>query len=429
MKKALYVFFCSIIFAACQYEKGQIETEKVTKYESQEEDPIIAGNEMLNTKEMYISLFEKPIDFADEKLQAIPEVWQEPEYVPYEGIIFPASLVREIQEVFVQSGEMQDYDQKKGYFKFLEENGAEQFKIAKEDFLAEFADVIEEEDLKNCISIYVVGEKYLMCFDSEGSFGGCYIELLEYSHNDFSVQDEFETQNYGWGRVIEYEGQYYYIFLQYNYNLKNYDGVRIHKLGLNAAKENILIRLLPKQYKWEEIYNDSGYGDAVSNYVEHIKEELVFGEYLEKGTVNPSITVYIGDESLGADKIYYETDFSNANIPVYFERKIFQPSNTYSTIHMKLSFFMDDAQTGNMIELKELKVNESIPVHGNELLQMWFKELEEEVYIFQVYHLNDYNYLLNVMYVGGGEVTLVKQAVLIPEKEFSFSEGQEFICF
>ena len=56
---------------------------------------------------------------------------------------------------------------------------------------------------------------------------------------------EFETSNAGYGTVIQYGDEFYYIFLENNYSMKIYDGVRIYKLGENMEHVEVSSEIQP----------------------------------------------------------------------------------------------------------------------------------------------------------------------------------------
>ena len=70
----------------------------------------------------------------------------------------------------------------------------------------------------------------------------------------FRTISKFENQNLRYGGVIEYEGEYYYIYLHRNYNLKNFDGFVIHKLGERAKEETLKVCYWSGKYIWKYYY-------------------------------------------------------------------------------------------------------------------------------------------------------------------------------
>jgi len=114
--------------------------------------------------------------------------------------------------------------------------------------------------------------------------------------NKFIKISGFEEQNNGYGQIIQYEDEYYYVFLQLNYNLKIYDGIRLYKIGANTETENILIQYIPEEYIWKNIYTAESNSNAqLDRYLEAIKQEITSKQYLEVGA-GEDIKVFYGDE-------------------------------------------------------------------------------------------------------------------------------------
>ncbi|MCI9140927.1 MAG: hypothetical protein HFI78_15015 [Lachnospiraceae bacterium] len=140
----------------------------------------------------------------------------------------------------------------------------------------------------------------------------------------FRTISKFENQNLRYGGVIEYEGEYYYIYLHRNYNLKNFDGFVIHKLGERAKEETLKVCYWSGKYIW---------------------------------------------------KYYYQT---NMEIPVYIRKSNFIPSNYSFTWHLRVRFFMEDPIKENIKELEEMRIGrEAALSYHLKLVQMWFEERKD----------------------------------------------------
>lgn len=267
-------------------------------------------------------------------------------------------------------------------------------------------------------------ENYLFCYDTGGSCGEYHVRLTKYQEGNFSVISDFGTQNYGCGRVIQYNDDFYYIFMPYNYSYKNYDGVTLHKLGPKAETESTTLRFLPMDFQWETIYfNEKECGEELARSLRfhHVESSFnygsAFGKYIETGK-GFGLEVYDEWEKEAEDfPSAYRTDFSNTEIPIFYTKTIFEPSNDYSTAHLQASFFMED-ENGTPVELDNLKINEYLPDYDNELLQLWTEEYDEKTYLFQIYHLIDYYYLFTVSLLEGDAVTPIRQELILPVKEF-----------
>lgn len=283
---------------------------------------------------------------------------------------------------------------------------------------------------------------YVFEYSQGGSNGACSICVTEYTENEFNVINEFEIQNEGQGKVICYEGEFYYVFIQYNYNLKACDGIRIHKL-IGAQYENLLIRYLPKQFIWKCLYYgiskvDDEVDMNIDIYIDIIKEELTSGGYIDDGRLKNGMSVYYGDEEilpdmvidsssvvLGAYDPITKIDLANCSLPVFLWKTEYVPSNTGTCEYLKIKFFYYDENKQAFLELEELS-EEDWSNHIN-LVQMWFKEICGEVYTFRLYYINDYNYMLNVVRIEKNEMTQIRNFIVIPQREFVLTEGEIFV--
>lgn len=77
-----------------------------------------------------------------------------------------------------------------------------------------------------------------------------------------------------------------------------------------------------------------------------------------------------------------------------------------------------------MTELEQL--SEDGGASGIKLVQMWFKEFNEKVYTFRIYHICDYNYMMNVVLLDKDKVNQVGTYVLLPQRGFVLTEGEVF---
>lgn len=275
---------------------------------------------------------------------------------------------------------------------------------------------------------------YVFVYDLGGSNGVVKIELTKLINNKFVTISEFKAQNNGFGQVIKYKESYYYIFLQYNYNLKNYDGIRLHRLGLNSDSENILIRYLLQDYIWKNIYINQDYSTRnITDYIDGIKEKITSNEYLENGSVS-ELYILNGEEEetdfILADENnrYYKIDFANLGVPVYINKSNHAPSNYNSTWYLKAKFYIYNHITDSVMELDNLELGKSNQI-GKELVQMWFKKIDQKVFTFQVYHISDYNYVLNVILVEGDNVIHIRSDMFSPRRKFTVTEGVAFTDF
>lgn len=219
---------------------------------------------------------------------------------------------------------------------------------------------------------------YVFVYQSGESNGAVSVCLTERKEDEFVPISKFETQNTGYGKVIQYGEEFYYIFLQYNYNLKVHDGIKIHRLKGNPEEENLLIRYLPKQYIWRESQcasmhlADLEVGELIEDYLEEIKVEITSEPYLDSGTCQYGIEVYYGDEkettdfTLGAyEEPVYKIDLANCNVPVYIWKTEYIPSNigTREFLRTKLEDYQKKAEENMVSMIKEREENKKKTIY------------------------------------------------------------------
>ncbi|MBP3475837.1 MAG: hypothetical protein J6K48_05915 [Lachnospiraceae bacterium] len=366
----------------------------------------------------------------EEISQYADEVKGEFEAVPYEGSVFPSELILMMEE---QLYCLEEVDEIYGiyndsYYDTLDALGAEEFRLDLNDTCIDCSGMFQ-------ISMASDEDDYVFVYWGGGSDGTYYVLLTKRADDKFVEVDEFQIENGQNGAVIRYGNDFYYVYLYKNYNLKEVDGIRIHKLGNDGAAENILIRYLPETYVWKNIYSNenAGFGEELEDYIDSIKDEITSDAYLENGgTEDPG--VYFGDETEDMDfvvekdvRIYYENhyhkiDFANIGVPVYMRKSNFIPSNSLCW-HATGEFYLYDKAQDSAIALENMDLSWSPNI---ELVQIWFKEINEKVLTFRVYHISDYNYVLNVMLVEGDKVTQIRNDMFSPRRRMVITEGEIF---
>ncbi len=373
--------------------------------------------------------------------------------------IFPTELISSLEKMIYQSLDSTldkftwEEIQESIYFETIKEFGSEDFELDLVEMQNFFPVVVENADVEDVYDAYklVSGEEnceemfhfhmtddqdnYVLVVDSGGSEGLVSVRLTERINDEFIVISEFETQNSGYGRVIRFGDDFYYIFLEYNYNLKNYDGVRIYKLGNDAGQENLKIKYLPYNYIWQNIYNTSA-GLELDTYIESIKEEVTSDKYMENGKAE-EVSVFYGDEEEADDftvpedeekyfsNEYYRIDFANIGIPVYLRKSNLVPSSYRDIWHLRSTFYMLSPKDNSISKLDKLEIGYDAPATGESpLVQMWFKEMGEKVYTCCLYHVSDYNYVLNICLLEEDQITRIRTDMICPQRHFVLTEGE-----
>lgn len=85
-------------------------------------------------------------------------------------------------------------------------------------------------------------------------------------------------------------------------------------------------------------------------------------------------------------------------------------------------------QEDERVELENLRVDENT-ARGMEVVQMWFWEIEGKILTFRLYHISDYQYLLNTSMGENGRMKTLRNDLLIPRRGFVVEEGQVYANF
>jgi len=161
---------------------------------------------------------------------------------------------------------------------------------------------------------------------------------------------------------------------------------------------------------------------------------LLNDEYLEMGTEGSGLKIYIGDEELVPDfpenlidinGVYvYQIDMTNSGIPIYVKKHMFGPSSLTRSLIMY--YYVESSGIEGFQEVEVISNYGYSGVGQDELMQMWFKEIDGIVYTFQVYHIDHYNYLLNVLLIQRNQVTIIGQMITTQTREFEFLEENSY---
>jgi len=372
----------------------------------------------------------------------------------FETSIFPQSLISAAQKILysLDTYSHKDMDNRTTYFgALLNRMGESTFEITADELFSQFPNLNEHKDefedvyevyeffsgMTGCFAIYRIDmrngdDRYIFLCNSGGSDGAVYVSISDFVNGEFLPVVTFYTQNWGFSTVIQFEDNYYYAFFHYNYNLKAYDGIRIHRISEFAQEETVLIKYLPSRYFWKNMYILPSFNELeIAQYIDAIKEPLTQLGYIDTGIIAGN-NVFIGDEELseafplshnGGENEYYKIDFTNSGKPLYVWKSLFEPSNT-STMRLNVVFYTYDNLEEQLHKLDSLSFTETTE-NGNELMQMWFKDIQGMVFTFRVYRTYDYNYLLNVSLIYEDQILHVRSDIFSPEREFQVSCVQD----
>ena len=373
-----------------------------------------------------------------------------PQMVRYESEWFPEELVSSMEKLLCQPLEREfnkawstnkDYTfEDTSYAIEMERFGAEDMKLSVEKIRELYPQLLKKcngMDFENC-SIYDVYQEiggdfcegifcykddadedmFVLVMDSGGSFGIREIYQARLREDgSFEIINDFQTKNDGYGRVIRYGDNYYYVFAECNYNLKIYDRIKLHRLGEAPRDECLVIKYVPKFFLWRNIF-DVYEGNELEEYMRSIQGDIVSERYLDNG-MERDIDVYNGDENNDEEDMC-AIDFTNTDVSIYMDKSSFIPSNDSFAWSLRCDFYVYDESGENLSELEKMRVD--VSVQTPRLVQMWFERIGDKVYSFFLYHVEDYNYVLQTTLIEGVDIKLVRSDVLVPQRHFVISE-------
>jgi len=447
----------SLLMISCQNraEENEDSAQTIMAEEDLASNEIQELYELLNVEEMYEQLYIEPTNAIHEQALELDQndVYVEAAYVSQ---YIPQELILAVEEYLCKISKGGDgaYFYASDEFEVLGARfGSDELALSLEEIYEVFPAVYERrEEIEDIYDAYEILAQEQGIFDCSGVYcylqdgreqyvfvcpsdGYCMVRLAERMDGEVSVTDEFDTRNTGYGRVIVYQNDYYYIYMQYNENFQCYDGVQIHHLGESPKTETMIVRYVPKSYDWTTIYENEEYTEtAVWEYLYQVQEELLNDEYLEMGTEGSGLKIYIGDEELVPDfpenlidinGVYvYQIDMTNSGIPIYVKKHMFGPSSLTRSLIMY--YYVESSGIEGFQEVEVISNYGYSGVGQDELMQMWFKEIDGIVYTFQVYHIDHYNYLLNVLLIQRNQVTIIGQMITTQTREFEFLEENSY---
>ena len=395
---------------------------------------------------LYAEYLEQPgRDLIREELAVMSEELKG-EFTPVvpEDCSFPEELVVTLEEMFYNCASYLERKKDNNYCdKKFKELGSEEFKVEDIDERNKIIELSGVDGMWDSFTVYHFSlteetDNYLLVSSFTGTCGiaDIRVRLMEKVGNELVWLHSFETETKG--ELIRYDGEFYYITWEENDRLGMYEGFRIHRLNGNPREETLCIRYLPDEYAWST-YSSSGSSaddtpsmieqkekrnEVIYEYVKEVEKEFGNDRYLraeEEDTGEPEI--YYGDEkdweSLELDdygSVGYKVDIANCDLPVYVSKKM--DYNGLFTEYVKSRFFYYDPVKNDFKELEKL---------SRESKQLWFKELEGEMYVCQMYEICDFNYLMEMSLLEKDgenvESNIVYSATVIPKRKFVVTEG------
>ncbi|MBD5551056.1 MAG: hypothetical protein HDQ96_07765 [Lachnospiraceae bacterium] len=271
---------------------------------------------------------------------------------------------------------------------------------------------------------YSIGESrfFLLVQDSGGT--ARYVNISCYR----LVENEREYLGYVGSldmnaRVVPYENGFYLVDTCYNYYSKYNDTIYLYPLTIEGISEQALkVTLLPEDYIWAKGYQSNASTlEQINNYVESIQKEL-----MEASPISDDIIVYTGCEELVTDPVkfqrlsvdyywdWYMVDYDNDGVPEYQIRHHWFPSNS-TTLYLITEECRLENTTLKLLENWEPEC----PYSNYEytLIQRWYQEFDNQIYTFQLFLTEGYNYYMNVSLWEEDHISWIASYYITPQCE------------
>lgn len=311
---------------------------------------------------------------------------------------------------------------------YISGQGTVSCEITLDDFNKEFGQDMEQDYDQYVEHIYKYSidnvDYYLTVADSRGSARLVDVNISKEADGKL-VSVDYLTSLDLHAEVVEYENKFYLIEGSYNYYSKNWQAFILTRLLPGECEDYVMVGLEPKEYFWEKVYSSHmPYDKAIDDYIDGIKLEL-----MEKSQINDDIEVFEGDEkpsidqdkllrlkSVGGDYPYYEIDFNNDGEKEYFTKHFWFPSN-YTILNLIVNFYQ-------FTDSRIVEMNGDFYESQGMLIQLWFKEIEGNIFAFRLQLIDGDKYLLDVFRTEGSHIDQVQTYIIVPNNKISVTSGE-----
>lgn len=387
---------------------------------------------------------------------------------------FPEELVVMMEDILYYSSnkELRDDENSCYYDEKLKELGAGSFLLGLGDAYQQFPQITDDKEQIECekdaykqIEKLYVGknsegcyeihhffaadgqEFFLFCYYTGGRESTEYLYLMKRAGDDLIWVQTLYKKSHGRAELIQYDGEFYYVYLEFNQYLKGFEGISVCRLNENPGENTnrLQICFTPVKYVWKDLRTPFYTEDSenMETYMRDVKRELLALDeadeesgrpvhYLEFGERYSLIHTYFGDEKEAdffdlKDSLYvnedisgdidtvYKMDIANCGMPLYISKhmKVYDDRKAY----LDIRYLYYDSQTASYEELDRLGYSNG-GVDNITLVQTWFKEVGGKNYICEVYHVGEFNYLFQMVLLEGTKASIIHTAMIAPQREF-----------
>lgn len=297
-------------------------------------------------------------------------------------------------------------------------------RIGKNEFLEKHTEDLEEaekywsDEDERYVYEYRLGHETYYLLPFYNYWDSLYLFVYKEADGKLSLCNQFSSPYFG-AVVTVYHDELYLMEQPVTYEPEYLWNVYIHKLAPEKDDEYATVEISLKGHQWKTFYSGNGpVKEAAAAYIDSIKDTLLYPAVYDGGGVTYTedetdrfddsklqrlISCAYGDE-------FYEIDFNNDSVPEYVSKTREGRMDLYFN-----AYHFNDHRT----EIINYDLNRS----RDHLMQLWFKEIEGNIYTCKLYHYDEY-YVFNMSLVEGKDITQVQSCLVLPEREFRTVPGR-----
>ncbi len=404
-----------ILLTACGKEgdqgKKDIESLEHTETQKTEQLSINEWHTFLNSQEsLTLSLNEEE---KEQIVQILTENQSEYAEMLYPGELAPQGLIRRLEEALYAYCKFGEERSDQPYREAVEELGGGSYRMTEEEIQKTFMGSLPDEAftfrLSNGTRLYL--KTYLL----ERGRAGHY--LWSKKGDEWVREGDFLT-TFTNGEVICYEDTYYYIGMERDREIDAQrikdDGIQLFRLREQMEwKDKLSIRYVPESYRRVLFFSEAeGTGEEIADYIEGLDAVAVLSKNLD--TCGGAEELILREETKSRE--YSRTDLTNTGTPVYMKKR-YEHDSVYDWIYLGIDFYLYDAAAHQFILLDNWEDSYSEDFRREYL---WCEELGGKIYTFQLFRLEDYTYIFEVLLLEGNQVRKLQREVWAPQREIHF---------
>ncbi len=418
-KGILIILFILVTACGKEGDQGKKDIESSGHAETQEAEQLSIDewHTSLNSQESLMPSLKE--EEKEQIVQILTENQSEYAEMPYSGELVPQGLISRLEEALYAYCKFGEERSDQPYREAVEELGGDSYRMTEEEIQKTFI-----ENLPNRAFTFRLSNgrrMYLKTYFLQEGGAVCY--LWSKSGKNWFFKGEFMTM-FTRGEVIYYEDTYYYIGLEparEEDGESRENGIRIFRLDEQMKwSDNLLIRYVPEEYKRVPLSTIEE-KEGAADYIESLDALFTLNKAMDTcGSAEEMIEI-IEEGEVPSVKKYSYADMMNIGIPIYM-KKAYAWNHIYNWYYLKIDFYLYDVAANQFILLDNWEDGCSKELRREYL---WCEELGGKIYTFQLFRLEDYTYIFDVLLLEGNQARKVHREVWTPHREMHFKEGEE----